>query len=100
MGLSKDGRVLRRDLPPSFTIHRPRHNGRPATGLAVLDELINELDEVVRKPNGDLLTHTKMVPLRDASLPTSRARHAHGDLLGNLRSTLDSEILSENGSGA
>lgn len=62
MGLGKDGRIPGRDLPPSFPVHCQRHYGRPTTGRTVLDKLIDELDDVVGKPNGDLLAHTKMVP--------------------------------------
>jgi hypothetical protein len=35
--------------------------------LAIINELVNELDEIVGQRHRDLPTHLKMVPLRDST---------------------------------
>lgn len=62
----EDGRVPGGDLPSTLTLERVSDNARSAGGITVLDLLVDELDEVVRKANRNLPGHTNMVPTWDS----------------------------------
>jgi hypothetical protein len=53
------------DDAPAFALERPRDDRRPAAPGAGADELVDELDEIVWKSNGDLPTDPVMLPLWD-----------------------------------
>ncbi len=65
--LSQDGRVPGCDLPTPFPVQGACDDDRPAVGLAVSDEPVNEVNDVVGQSDGDLLAHTIMVSVRDAN---------------------------------
>ena len=46
---------------PTLALERTGDNYRPAARGARVDDLVNEVDEIVRKPNSDLLAHPIMV---------------------------------------
>src|ERR1700749_921949 len=50
------------DGPAAFALERSRDDAGSASSRTGLDEVIDELDEIVWQANGDLLTHTIMVP--------------------------------------
>lgn len=47
--------------PPTLTLKRTGDDRRPAARGAGVDDLINKINKLVGKPNGDLLAHPKMV---------------------------------------
>ncbi len=56
-------RVPRSDHTTTLTLERSSDDGRTAAPGAAVDELVDELHELVRESNRDLLAHTKMVPI-------------------------------------
>lgn len=58
--------IPRRDFPAPLTLQRTSHY-RSATGRpSVRDESVDEVNEVVRQADGDLLAHPRTVPNWDA----------------------------------
>lgn len=49
---------------PTLALQRPGDDRRPAAPGTAPDKLVDELDEIIWKPNRDLFTHPDMVPLR------------------------------------
>ena len=60
---SKDPCIAFGDRAPALTLERPRDDRRPATSGAGVDNPVDEIDQLVWKPDGDLLAHPKMVPI-------------------------------------
>src|SRR6266496_2385532 len=60
--LGQDREVAHGQLPPPLTLHRPGHHRGPARRLVGGHELVHEVDQLVRQPHSDLLTHTKTIP--------------------------------------
>lgn len=61
-GRGEDLGIPGSDRPPTLSLKRAGHDRRSAALPAAADHLIDELHEIIWKPNGDLLAHTGMVP--------------------------------------
>lgn len=64
--LGEDGRVAGSDQPTSLTLERSEYKRGTALDVPLLHFPVNEVDDFLRKPNGDLLAHSAMVPIWDA----------------------------------
>ena len=60
-GAGKDPGIAFREGAPALALERTGDDRRPAASGAGNDNLIDEVDKLVWKPNGDLLAHPKMV---------------------------------------
>lgn len=59
----KDPSIAFGDRAPALTLERPRDHRRPTAGGARVDDPVNEIDQLVGKPDGDLLAHPNMVSI-------------------------------------
>lgn len=66
----EDGGILLGDSTATLPLEGTGHDGGPTGRLAVTDLFIDERDELIGEPNGDLSGHTKTVPGWD--WPTDR----------------------------
>lgn len=60
-GAGKDPGIAFGEGAPALALERPRHDSRPAALAAGVDDLVNEVNKVIREPHRDLLAHPKMV---------------------------------------
>ena len=54
---------MKRHVAPTLPFECARDNLRAAAGLAVGDEIIDELDHLIWQSDSDLNAHTEMVPV-------------------------------------
>ena len=85
-GRRQDLSIACSDRATSLALQGTRYD-RCATGLlSAVNDLIDEGDKIVGQPDGDLFTHTKMVPAWDRGPPLTEAarvgvRRPHDRLL-------------------
>ena len=60
-GADKDPGIAFGEGTPALALERTGDDRRPAASGAGVDNLIDEVDKLVWKPNGDLLAHPRMV---------------------------------------
>jgi hypothetical protein len=60
-GADKDPGIAFREGTPTFALERTGDDGRPAAPGAGVDDLVDEIDKLLRQSNGNLLAHPKMV---------------------------------------
>jgi hypothetical protein len=60
---SKDPSIAVGNRAPALTLERPRDDRRPTASGARVNDPVNEIDEIVWKPDRDLLAHPKMVSI-------------------------------------
>ncbi len=63
-GAGKDPSVAFCEGTPTLALERPGYDSRPAPLGAGVNDLVNEVDKLLWKPNGDLLAHPIMVAKR------------------------------------
>lgn len=56
--------IARGDHATALALQRPGDDRRTAAPGSAADELVDELDELIREPDRDLLAHPVMVPKR------------------------------------
>jgi len=59
----KDSSIAFSRRTPALALERPRDDHRPTAGGTRVDDPVNEIDQLVWKPDGDLLAHPKMVSI-------------------------------------
>ena len=64
--LGENRRIAGSDQPATFAFERFEHKRCAALDMPLSHFPVDEIDDVVRKSNGDLLAHTEMVPMWDA----------------------------------
>lgn len=62
-GAGKDLGIAFGDRAPALTLERPRDDRRPTAGGAGINDSVNEIDQLVGKPDCDLPAHPKMVSI-------------------------------------
>jgi hypothetical protein len=60
-GAGKDPGIAFGESTPALALERTGDDYRPATSTTGIDDLVNEVNKLVWKPNRDLLAHPKMV---------------------------------------
>lgn len=70
-GASEDPGIAFGKGAPTLSLERAGDDHRPAACGAGVDDLVDEIDKLVRKPNGDLPAHPKMVSKWERSFATS-----------------------------
>ncbi len=60
-GAGKNPGIAFGEGAPTLALKRTGDDYRPAARSARVDEIVNEVDEIVWKPNSNLLAHPKMV---------------------------------------
>ncbi len=63
-GASKDLRIAFGERPPALALERMSDYRGPAAAAAGIDDCVDEVDELLGKPNGDLLAHPITVAKR------------------------------------
>jgi len=63
-GADKDAGIAFGEGAPPLTLERPGDNHRSAAHGAGVDDLVDEVNQLVWKANGNLLAHPKTVPNR------------------------------------
>ncbi len=56
-GAGEDPGIAFREVTPALALKRPGHDSGPAALRAGVDDFVDEVDKLLRKPNGDLLAH-------------------------------------------
>ena len=59
---SQDSGIVLSQLTTHLPFQRGRHHGGTAGGLSAGDSAIQERDDLVGQPNGDLRAHDPMIP--------------------------------------
>lgn len=62
----QDGGIPRSQLPPLLALQGPDDDGGAGWRVARGDEVVDESNQVIGQPDGDLCAHPTMVPLWDA----------------------------------
>ncbi len=60
-GAGEDPGVAFGEATPTLALERPSYDGSPAALGAGVDDLVNEVNKLLWKPNSDLLAHPKTV---------------------------------------
>lgn len=60
---SEDLSIARGDRPSTLALQRAGHDRSPARLRPSTDKRIDEIDQVIRESNSDLLAHPIMVPI-------------------------------------
>lgn len=60
-GAGKDPGIAFGECAPTFALKRMGDDCRPTSYGSGVDDLVDEVDKLIRKPNCDLLAHPKMV---------------------------------------
>ena len=63
-GAGEDPRIAFREVAPPLPLERPSNDSRPAAPPAGVDDPVNEINQLLRKPNRDLLAHPITVAKR------------------------------------
>ena len=63
-GAGKDPGIAFCEGTPTLALERPGDDGGPAALGAGVDDLVDEVDKVIREAHRDLLAHPKMVATR------------------------------------
>jgi hypothetical protein len=75
-GAGQNRSIVLGPLAAALAFQGPGDCGCPAGGIAVLDEVVEELDKLVGEADGDLRGHTKTVSPRDADWDARAGRLA------------------------